>query len=180
MSSISLGKAAPRSARAARANRARPHDGPEPWARRDVLVVGIVLVLAVLGLGIGWFGVSDTVDLNGQTRWLGFGIGALILGGFAMVFWLLMGLRRVAVLRREVVTAVNRRHPEPARTSTVLTDRQELATAPGMRRFHLTTCQMLEGKEATVASEAAHAEAGLLPCPICLPSGTGTGEASHE
>lgn len=153
----------------------RSHDGQEPWARRDAIVVAVVLALAVVGLVLGWLGVSDTVDLNAQTRWLGFGIGALIVGGFAMVFWLLMGLVRVAVLRREVLAELDRRHPEQARTSPVLTERQGLATAPGMRRFHLTTCQLMEGKAATFGTESAHTEAGLLPCPICLPAG-----ARHE
>jgi hypothetical protein len=174
MSSISLGKAQARSARAARVQSA-PHDGPEPWARRDGVVVAVVLVLAVIGLVIGWLGVSDTVDLNGQTRWLGFGIGALILGGFAMVFWLLMGLRRVATLRREVLVALDGSHPQPVAATPVLTDRQGLATVPGMRRFHLASCQMLEGKSGTFATEAAHRQAGLRPCPICLPEGD-----SHE
>jgi ABC-type nickel/cobalt efflux system permease component RcnA len=175
MSSISLGKTQARSARSARAKRVRSHDGPEPWIRRDLIVVAVVLAVAVIGIVLGWLGVSDTVDLNDQTRWLGFGIGALILGGFAMVFWLLLGLRSVAVLRREVMVEVNRRHPEPVRTPAILTDSHGLATVPGMRRFHLGTCQMLEGKTATFATAAEHAQAGLLPCPICLPEGT-----SHE
>lgn len=168
MSSISLGKAQASSVRTARARRVRSHDGPEPWARRDAVVVAVVLLLAVIGMVVGWLGVSDTVDLDDQTGWLGFGIGALILGGFAMVFWLLMGLRRVAVLRREVMTEVNRRRPGPVSTVADLTERHGLATAPGMRRYHLASCQMLEGKAATLANEASHTRAGLLRCPICL------------
>jgi len=176
MSSISLGKAQARSARAARAKREPSHDGPEPWLRRDFIVVAVVLVLAAIGLVIGWLGVSDTVDLNDQTRWLGFGIAALILGGFAMVFWLLRGLVAVAVLRREVMAEVDRRHPEPARTAPILTNRQGLATVAGMRRYHQADCQMLEGKDASFADEATHTQAGLLPCPICLAASTGSPE----
>jgi hypothetical protein len=135
------------------------------------VAVAVVLVLAVVGIVLGWLGDSDTVDLNDQTRWLGFGIGALILGGFAMVFWLLRGLVAVAVLRREVLAEVNRRHPEPVRTAPVLTGSQGLATVPGMRHFHLASCQMLEGKQVTFADEAAHAAKGLQACPICLADG---------
>jgi hypothetical protein len=175
MSSISLGETRAGTTRAARARRA-PHDGPEPWARADALVVAIVLMIAVVGLVIGWFGISDTVDLNDQTRWLGFGIGALMLGGFAMVGWLLRGLIRVATLRREVLAVLDRRHPASAAPTPVLTDRQGLGTVVGMRRYHRADCQMLAGKDVTLAAATAHVEAGLAPCPICRPPGSENGD----
>lgn len=173
MSSISLGEAHVSTKRATRARPVQPYDGREPWARRDVVVVALVLALAVAGLVVGWFGVSDTVDLNDQTQWLGLGIAALIVGGFGMVVWLLLGLRRVAVLRREVLTELDRRHPAPAaRTARApLTDRQSFGTVVGMRRYHAAGCQMLDDKDVTYADAAAHAGAGLLPCPICLGEG---------
>ncbi|GAA0619469.1 hypothetical protein GCM10009547_22420 [Sporichthya brevicatena] len=71
MSSISLGETRARVARAGTARSAPLHDGAEPWARRDVVVVAVVLAVAVAGLVVGWLGVSDTVDLDSQTRWLG-------------------------------------------------------------------------------------------------------------
>lgn len=169
MSSISIDQTRAGAKRAARTGRARTHDGPEPWIRRDVVGVAIVLAIAVIGLVLGWLGVSDSVDLNEQTRWLGFGIGALMVGGFGMVFWLLLGLRAVAVLRREVMTEVNRRHPEPAkRKTTDVTDRQGYGVASGMKRYHAPGCQMLDGKAVTFADEATHTSAGLTPCPICV------------
>ncbi|HUR74067.1 MAG TPA: hypothetical protein VMZ00_07310 [Sporichthya sp.] len=178
MSSISLGETRTGATRVARAPRA-PHDGPEPWARADVVGVAIVLALAGIGLVLGWLGVSDTVDLNDQTRWLGFGICALIVGGFGMVGWLLRGLVRVATLRRQVLAELDRRRPQPvsAGAAPPLTERQELGTAAGMRRYHRAECQMLAGKDVTFAAAAAHADAGLAPCPICLstPGGKGGG-----
>lgn len=173
MSSISLGGARAGTSRTTRARRARVHDGQEPWSRRDAVVVAAVLVLALIGLMIGWLGVSDTVDLDSQTSWLGFGIAALILGGFGMVIWLLLGLRRVAVLRREVLTELDRRHPKQARAHRVLTDGHEFGTITGMRRYHAADCQLLEDKEATFAAASVHAEAGLMPCPICVQEGAG-------
>jgi ABC-type nickel/cobalt efflux system permease component RcnA len=170
MSSISIGEAHAGATRAAPARRVRTHEGPEPWSRRDALLVALILAVALAGLVVGWLGVSDTVDLNSQTRWLGLGIGALIVGGFGMVAWLLLGLRRIAVLRREVLTVVDRRHPEPARVAArpQLSDRQGFGTVPGMRRYHAPDCQLLAGKDAQFAPAAAHAEAGLRPCPICI------------
>ncbi|MBA3742334.1 hypothetical protein [Sporichthya sp.] len=171
MSSISLGEARAGTSRTARARRARLHDGPEPWSRRDAVAVAVVLLLALIGLVIGWLGVSDTVDLDSQTGWLGFGIAAVILGGFGMVIWLLLGLRRVAVLRREVLTELDRRHPKPVRTPGVLTDGQQFGTVTGMRRYHAAGCQLLEDKAPSFAAASVHAEAGLLPCPICTVGG---------
>jgi len=176
MSSISIGEATAGATRAAKVHRARTHDGPEPWSRRDAVAVAVILLLAVIGLVIGWFGVSDTVDLDSQTGWLGVGIAALIVGGFGMTVWLLLGLRRVSVLRREVLTAIDRRHPAPARAEARadMTDRHRFGTVTGMRRYHAANCQLLLGKDVTFAEAGAHRKAGLRPCPICL----GEGEAS--
>lgn len=174
MSAISLGDAHVSAGRVATTRKMPTHDGPEPWARRDALAVALVLLVALVGLAIGWFGVSGTVELNDQTRWLGVGIAALIVGGFGMVVWLLLGLRRVAVLRRAVLTALDRQHPEPGRVTTrtpELTDSQIFGTVSGMRRYHAAGCQLLLGKPVTFAEAAVHANAGLQPCPICLGEG---------
>lgn len=174
MSSISLGEAHAGAARAAKARRVRAHDGPEPWSRRDAAAVAVILLVAVIGLVVGWFGVSDTVDLDSQTGWLGVGIGALIVGGFGMVVWLLLGLRRVAGLRREVLTELDRQHPAPTARAAArdLTVSQKFGTVAGMRRYHAADCQLLAGKAVTYAEPAAHEQAGLRPCPICLGEGT--------
>ena len=172
MSSISLGETHVSASRVAKTRQMPMHDGPEPWARRDAIAVALVLLVALVGLTVGWFGVSDTVDLNDQTRWLGLGIGALIVGGFGMVVWLLLGLRRVAVLRRQVLADLDRRHPVAATGPVIsVTDRQNFGTAPGMRRYHALDCQMLDGKAVTKADASAHEKAGLRPCPICIREG---------
>ena len=171
MSSISLGEAHVSTTRASRARQVQPHDGAEPWARRDVVVVAVVLLVSLVGLTLGWFGVSDTVDLNSQTRWLGLGIGALLVGGFGMVAWLLVGLRRVAVLRRGVLADLDRRNPAPAKATVHVTNRQDFGTVAGMRRYHADGCQMLDGKAVTYADAATHDAAGLSPCPICIGEG---------
>ncbi len=172
MSSISIGEATTGATRAARARRVHTYDGREPWSRRDAVAVALILLVAVIGMAIGWFGVSDTVDLDSQTGWLGLGIAALIVGGFGMVVWLLLGLRRVAVLRREVLTALDRRHPNPAPAPrSLVTDRQLLGTVPGMQRYHAADCQLLLGKQVQFADAASHDRAGLRPCPICLGEG---------
>ena len=182
MSSISLGEAHVGATRAARVRRVRTHEGPEPWSRRDAVAVAVILLVAVIGLVVGWFGVSDTVDLDSQTGWLGVGIAALIVGGFGMVVWLLLGLRRVAMLRREVLTELDRRHPAPARPAAPgLTTGQNFGTVAGMRRYHAADCQLLAGKDVTFAALATHEQAGLRACPICLTvEGVGVAAASRQ
>lgn len=157
----------------ARARVRRAYDGPEPWTRRDAGLVAAFLALGLAGLVIGWIGISDTVDLNGQTRWLGFGIGALMLGGLGMLTWLLTGLQAVAVLRREVLAETERRYPAigigPDLAHASRDARAGFGTVAGMRRYHRPECQMLAGKDITYASIDAHLAAGLGPCGVCEP-----------
>src|SRR5262249_22091290 len=125
----------------------------------------------LIGLVIGWAGISDTVNLNHQTRWLGLGIAALIFAGFGMVGWLLVGLREGALLRNDVMAELDRRYPveagqpEPARG-------QDYGTVNGMRHYHRDGCQMLLGKTVRYADAATHASAGLSACLICVDAGS--------
>lgn len=178
MTSIAVDGTRARAERGASTRRARRHDGSEPWARRDGTVLAVVLAV-VTGFGVfGWVGISGTVDLNSQTRWLGLGITALMAGGFAMVFWLLTGMQSVAALRREVMAELDRRHPA---TPLGIADwnlaprdaRHSFGTAAGMRRYHRPDCRLLSGKDASFTSIEAHATAGLLPCGVCEPPSAG-------
>lgn len=141
---------------------------PEPWRRRDAAVVGLVVGLGVVGLIITWIGISGTARLTPQARWLGLGIASLLLAGFAMVGWLVLGLTRVAILRREVVRRLDRTEPvaEAAVTAEVPTgDRFGIAT--GMRRYHLAHCPLLAGKDVRWLDAKTLAFADTEPCGIC-------------
>ncbi len=178
MTSIAVDRPRARAKRGASTRRGSRHDGPDPWSRRDATVLGVLLAVVVGFLVFGWVGISDTVDLNSQTRWLGLGISALMVGGFAMVFWLLTGMQAVAVLRREVLAELDRQHPAAPLgvadwTVAPRDARHSFGTVPGMRRYHRASCRMLSGKDASFASIDAHAAAGLLPCGVCEPPPAG-------
>ena len=153
--------------RAGHAARERVAARPEPWVRGDALVTAVLAALGLVGLVIGWVGISGTVDLDSQMRWLAFGITALIVGGAGMVLWLLAGLRAVTDLKREVLTEIEARLPVAAQAAAPAAV-AGFGTVPGMRRYHHPRCTMLAGKDATWADATAHAAAGLQPCGICL------------
>jgi len=151
------------------------HDGGEPWARRDALLPGLFIAVGLVLLVVGWFGISDAVALERQTRWLAVGIVGLIVGGLGMVVWLLAAMIRISQLRRAVYAEIDRRVTAAERRAEAApTPTAELAvgfaTAPGMRRYHRVTCLMLAGKKATAAAEADLTKAGLAPCGVCLPA----------
>jgi hypothetical protein len=157
------------------------HDGREPWARRDALLPGLFIVIGLVLLVVGWFGISDAVALERQTRWLALGIIGLIVGGMGMVVWLLAAMIRISQLRRAVYAEIDRRvsAAERAAVAGVAAPTAEVAVgfgvAPGMRHYHGADCLMLQGKKATFAAESDLAKAGLQACGVCLPAATGGG-----
>jgi hypothetical protein len=118
----------------------------------------------------GWVGISGTVALSTQTRWLGFGIGSLILAGFAMVGWLVTGMLRIAALRRAVVAALNARGAAVKATAAPdSVGSTEYGVAPGMRRYHRPGCRLLMDKQVKFDSVGVHVAAGRGACGICAP-----------
>lgn len=145
--------------------------GPEPWGRREALVTAVPAVAGLVLIVWGWYGASGTVDLDSQTRWLAVGICGLIVGGFGMVAWLLLGLRAVTALKHEVLAELESRLPAPEAASPAAAPAAALGTVPGMRRYHRPDCLMIAGKNASWAPEAEHVRAGLQPCGVCRPAG---------
>ncbi|MGQ0629630.1 MAG: hypothetical protein ACT4P1_01210 [Sporichthyaceae bacterium] len=175
MSTVAIPRGRSEGARTRRTavHRRQLRDSPTPWARGDRVVLAVCLAGGLIGLVIGWFGISDTVDLDSQARWLAFGILALIVGGLGMLNWLLSGLRNVTIARRGVLLETDRRHPAPtvAPSPGAEASGGVYGTVAGMRRFHTVDCLMLDGKAADFGDAATHAAAGLRPCGICLPDG---------
>jgi hypothetical protein len=161
--------------RGTRAGRGRLHDGPEPWSRRSGVVLLVVLALALAGLTVGWAGAGGEAKLDDQRGWLALAIGSLILGGLAMVGWLLIGLQTIAALRAPVVAEVRRRKSMTIAAPAVIEVAHDLpagfGVAPGMRHYHRADCRLLCGKSATFAEAAEHTAAGLLLCGVCMPEG---------
>ncbi len=137
--------------RGTRAGRGRLHDGPEPWSRRSGVVLLVVLALALAGFPTaGRAAARRRGELDDQRGWLALAIGSLILGGLAMVGWLLVGLQTIAALRAPVVAEVRRRKSMTMAGPTVIEVARDLpagfGVAPGMRHYHRADCLLLSGK----------------------------------
>lgn len=158
------------SRRAAQSRRGAGELRQEPWARRDVVVLAVVCAIAVTGLIVTWIGISGAVSLTRQSRWLGVGIGSLLLGGLAMVGWLVLGMARVGVLRAAIVRELALAEADDAASAPAAGYRR-FGAVPGMRHYHYDDCRLLTDKTPSWGTVATHAEVGLLPCGICRPPG---------
>ena len=165
-----------RAARRRSVERAAPTpvlDRDEPWGRGPLLLFAVLAVLGLIGMVVGWVGISGTADLEKQARWLGVGIGSLILAGFGMVAWLLAGLVAVGSLRRSVLRDLALRataaEARPADETGGQAPVGTFGIATGMARFHRPECDLLVGKDVRwLDAEALHF-AGANPCGMCSP-----------
>jgi hypothetical protein len=154
----------------------RAPDRPEPWGRGAWVVLLVLLAVGLIGMVIGWSGISGTADLEEQTRWLGVGIGSLIVAGIGMVAWLVAGLISLAKLRRGVLRDLAVSYPDAKTQRRDETAPQQgvgtYGIATGMRRYHRADCDVLVDKDVRwLDAEALHF-AGALPCGMCDPDGT--------
>jgi hypothetical protein len=156
---------------ATRERRVRRHDGDEPWARRDAVLPGLLTALGLIGMLVGWLGISNTVSLSRQSRWLGLGIGSVVLGGFGVVLWLFVGLTNLGRLRRDVLGELALRTAEDAPDGPVEVVEHDgrVGIATGMRRHHRADCELLAGKNVTWLEAADVPATGTQPCGICRP-----------
>lgn len=157
---------------AARTARVRRHDGDEPWARRDALLPALLTVLGLVGLVVGWLGISDTVSLSRQTRWFALGIGSVVLGSLGVVLWLVTGLTNLGRLRREVIAGLALRAAADAPVEPAAVEHEvRFGVVAGMRRHHRADCELLAGKEVRWLTAD---EVGTMPaCGICRPEVNG-------
>jgi hypothetical protein len=177
MTSVAIPGAAAERRRRANLRRA-PHEGAEPWGRSGLVVLAVLLVLGVAGITVGWAGAGGKATLDDQRGWLGLAIAALILTGFVMAGWLLVGMRRIALLRAPVVAEVRRRKraelaARPRVVRVEVDPPSGFAVLPGTRRYHRPDCLLLTGKDVAFGPIADHEADGRLPCGVCLPAEAG-------
>lgn len=152
-----------------------PGTQPLPWRLNDLLSLVVGLSVGLLGVVVGWFGVSGTPRVSQQTPWLNVAVGGVVVSGVAVVVWLTNGRRAVGERRRRLVpdgadalgtvpgggstTALETAAPEP------------LVILRGMGRYHRAGCELVAGKPVRALRKAPGRE--LSPCGVCRP-GAGT------
>lgn len=156
-----------------RASAVPSNERDEPWGGGAWVVLLVLLAVGLTGMVIGWAGISGTADLEKQTRWLGFGIGSLIVAGIGMVAWLVAGLVSIAKLRRGVMRDLAVRYPEAtAQHGNETASLRAVGTfgiATGMRRYHRADCDILADKDVQWLDSEAVRSTGALPCGMCSP-----------
>lgn len=159
---------------AARTARVTVLDRPEPWGRGAVAAALVLVALGLIGLVVGWVGISDSADMEEQARWLALSIGSLIVAGFGMVAWLLAGLVAVGTLRRTVLRDVAARAPANWAALSFAAPPSEalgrFGIATGMRRYHRPECDLLAGKTVRWLDAQALEFAVTEPCGMCSPT----------
>jgi ABC-type nickel/cobalt efflux system permease component RcnA len=156
---------------ATRNARVRRHDGDEPWARRHAVLPAVLTAIGLIGLIVGWAGISNTVSLSQQSRWLGLGIGSVVLGGLGVVLWLFVGLTNLGRLRRDVLHELALRATQDAQHEPLEAVEHDarFGIVTGMRRHHRASCELLAGKDVTWLEATDEAVTGSSPCGICAP-----------
>jgi len=161
----------------------------------------LVVLLGLLSLGLGWYGVSGTSVVARQIPYLAsgglLGVALVTFGGRLL---LLADLRRdsgrldrlelmvaelhTVLLERTADLAAARRGIdleldgaetlEPAQAVEPAGPRPaELLAVRGATTYHRPGCAMLEGRRPAAVTPAAAERRGLVPCPLCEPAPLG-------
>lgn len=144
-----------------------------PWRLNAASRAARSVLVGAAGITAAWVGTSGTVALRTQLLWLVAGGASLIVGGLGMSRWLLLGMREVRVLQRDVLDLLDVRcvRPETTGSAAQFAAAGELSVCapPGARHFHRTICALVHGKDVETRSAAAFTAAGLSRCGVCRP-----------
>jgi hypothetical protein len=141
----------------------------QPWTSDQVTRV---LVLNAIGLAVICAGAFETTtDELVRTRlsWLEVSVLGLAIAAVANGLWLLR-LRRTLSRARAAVLDPTHRH-WLAGPSVAATGNGAVALVAGasMTRYHVASCQLVEGRPTTARPRAEHERAGRSPCEVCTP-----------
>jgi len=145
---------------------AEPRDpflGVGLWRARELTVSLMLYVLGAVGLAVAWSGSAGEPDWREDGKWLVIATAAVSLAGLGLLFWLVVGRIRIAAAERVVRaglldrSAARRSSPAPPLAGA-------LVTAARMRRYHRSSCLLMNGKTPVpVAGD----RADLRACGVC-------------
>jgi len=141
-----------------------------PWRAGELVRVGVVAAVGLIGVAVAWYGASAQADWPDTLPWASLGASAVTVAMLGLVAWLMAALRQVRSLRREVMPWLETAVSTPSISSTVQTaPGADFVTAGGMTRFHQPGCPLATGKLVRpLTIEEARASA-LDSCGVCVP-----------
>jgi hypothetical protein len=80
-----------------------------PWTQRDTQTIVSRLAVSLVVIVAGWVGASSTAAWNEQLIWVGVGLAGLLIGGLALLGWVLNGFATVSVERTIIRGAIAQR-----------------------------------------------------------------------
>lgn len=137
-----------------------------PWSATDRRRAMAGLLLGLIGLGLCWYGAGGESLLSDQMQWVAGAVLALAVLGLSALSWIVAGLRRVRLLRREVLTTLRAPVSSAARAHATAGN---VLVGPAMTRFHAADCALARGKATREVPRARAVEDQLAPCPVCAP-----------
>lgn len=138
-----------------------------PWRIGDLRRVGLANLGGLTALVVAWFRADASADIGRQVTWILIAMAAVAVMGAANCSWFLVGRRAVGLRRRGLLRPVAARYQTSGDDPTVVEG--ILVSAPGMRHYHATGCQLVTGKDMAVSSPEEHQRAGRSPCGMCQP-----------
>jgi hypothetical protein len=162
-------------ARAARRTGTADVRATTPWRANEYRLVALALTVAVVIIGIAWYGAGGTVDWTEQLRWTALAVLGVAVACAGVGIWLGRGIRRVRAEHRMVLLAVRARRDRLRALASAAGPAAGRVTRVGMTHHHAPDCLLVVGKDmraltAEDLKEASLADTrgrDLVPCGVC-------------
>jgi hypothetical protein len=142
-----------------------------PWRVGDFVRAVARLLLGLIVIIVAWAGASGTLVWRQQVLWTAVGAAGVLVAASGVFMWLLSGFGMVSRERREIRLVLTARYRRAAIAAPVdrlgSVDADTVVWGAGMRRYHLTSCDVVKGKRVISLSRDDGRRRGLVPCGMC-------------
>jgi hypothetical protein len=135
-----------------------------PWRPGERRFVALALIVAVVLIGIAWYGAAGTVDWTKQLRWTALSILGVAVAGAGVGIFLGLGLCRVRLEHRAVLRAVRARRDRLRALVPAAGPVAGRVTRVGMTHHHAPDCLLVHGKDVRALTAD---DLDLVPCGVC-------------
>jgi sulfite exporter TauE/SafE len=151
-------------ARAARRAAAADVRAEAPWRPVEHRLVALALVVAVVLIGVAWYGAGGTVNWDKQVRWTALAVLGVTVACAGVGMWLGLGMRRVHAEHRAVLLAVKARRDRLRALAPAAGPAAGRVTRVGMTHHHAPDCLLVSRKDVRALTAD---DLDLVPCGVC-------------